>query len=459
MGFLGGSRPTDDVSLLGACAMKSQSDPVKLPGLDSIIRGFLYVYCFSLPFKPLLFVERAGIIILVCLVVLWCLLRKRCLPVPLQIALPVIAFAVWIGITIPWAAFPGYSLGELGKFARDIFVLSAAIVFFRDPRDLKRLLQSMVASLVVMSVLGIGEFILSPPGSGLFWLSSFRAGSVVGGNMWLSSYLLILIPIAAVLAFYTQRLVARILYGFAAALGLACLLLSFSSAGILAVIAQGFMAGWVLRQWKIMVAMGVLSACLLAGALAYNYSLDQQIKNEETSLDPRLLGEYRWRGGTLQEYNLRARLNIWTFGLRKLGEHPLVGVGFGKETFDWVYGKEARQLHEDGHHPMPGGTHNTFLDLAIGIGLPGLVLFIVLLVAITRMAVNTYRVAACPMSQAVSLAVSTIVVGTAVRNFFDHMFAGHIAILFWIAVAACCIVALWRQDQGQCEESGSQQPL
>ena len=457
MSFLGGSRQTDDVSSAGICGTKMPILSImKLPSLDSIIRGLFCVYCFSLPFKALLFVERMGFIILVCLVALWCLLRKRCLAIPLQIALPVVVFIGWISMTIPWAVFPWYSLGELGKVVHDIFVLSVVIIFFRESSDLKWLLQVMVGSLVAMSILGIGEFILSPPGSGSAWSSSFRAGSAVGGNMWLSSYLLILIPIAGCLAFYTQQLMARIFYGSAAVLGLVCMVLSFSSAGILAVLVEGVMAGLVSRQRRVSVAMGVLSVCLLGGTFAYKYSLDQQIKNEDASIDSRLRREYQSRGGTVQEYNLRARLNILTFGLRKLGEHPLVGAGFGKNTFDWVYGEEARQLHDEVSHPMPGGTHNVFLDLALGIGLPGLVIFIWLLTAITRMAVSTYRVATCPLSQAVALAVSTIVVGTAVRDFFDHMFAGNIAILFWVAVATCCVVALRLQDQGQREEAGLQ---
>ena len=455
MNILGGSsRQADDVSLAGICGTTTPTLGImKLSSLDNIIRGIFYVYCFSLPFKSLLFVERIGFIILTCLVIVWCLLRKRFLVIPLQIALPVSVFIGWIGITIPWAAFPGYSLGELEKFVHDIFVLSVVIMFFREPSDLRRLLQSMVVSLVAMSMLGIGEFILSPPGSSSAWSSSFRAGSAVGGNMWLSSYLLILIPIASCLAFYTQQFRARILYGSAAVLGLTCMLLSFSSAGIVAVIIQGFMAGMVLRQWRVIVAMSVLSVCLLGGAFAYKYSLDRQIKNEDASISPRLRAEYQERDGTVQEYNLRARLNILTFGLRELGAHPLVGVGFGKNTFDWVYGKKTRQLH-DMSHPMPGGTHNTFLDLALGIGLPGVAIFIWLLIAITRMAISTYRAATCPLSQAVALAVSTIVVGIAVRNFFDHMFAGNIAILFWVAVATCCVVALWHQEPGQREEAG-----
>ena len=108
MVFLSGSsRQADDVSPAGICGttMPNRST-IKLSGLDNIIRGIFYVYCFSLPFKSLLFVERIGFIILVCLVVLWCLLRKRYLTIPAEIALPLIVFVGWIGITIPWAAFP-----------------------------------------------------------------------------------------------------------------------------------------------------------------------------------------------------------------------------------------------------------------------------------------------------------------------------------------------------------------
>ena len=94
-----------------------------LPNLDTIIRGLLYVYIFSLPFRHLLFVERNGFIILVVLLLVWCVVNQRHFFTRTPVDVPLIALVAWIAVTIPF----GFSFLQLQRIrqafaARDDFL-------------------------------------------------------------------------------------------------------------------------------------------------------------------------------------------------------------------------------------------------------------------------------------------------------------------------------------------------
>jgi O-antigen ligase len=89
-----------------------------------------------------------------------------------------------------------------------------------------------------------------------------------------------------------------------------------------------------------------------------------------------------------------------------------------------------------GHAPiLQAGTHNIFLDLAFGVGLPGLVLFLWLMQRIIVHAFARFRHADDPMAQALMLGVGISVIGLVVRLFFDQMLVGTLALQFWVMVA------------------------
>src|SRR5437879_713175 len=176
-----------------------------LPNLEKIIRGLVYVYAFSLPFKDLLFVERNGLIILLTLVGLWCFLRGRIFLVRIPIAIPLLVFVSWVALTVPAATFPLYSLGELGKFLRDVAIFFVVLNFFRDCSRQNLLLQVMLASILLFGTYGIVE---------LFTMSIYKdkIDALVGGNMWLSAYLVLLIPVGISLTYWESKLETRLFY-------------------------------------------------------------------------------------------------------------------------------------------------------------------------------------------------------------------------------------------------------
>ena len=78
----------------------------RVPYFDTIIRVVLAVYIAVLPFKPLLIVERNGFILLLGLLLGWCAINRRLFYSRTPYDMLLLAFVVWVGLTIPFSVAP-----------------------------------------------------------------------------------------------------------------------------------------------------------------------------------------------------------------------------------------------------------------------------------------------------------------------------------------------------------------
>ena len=148
---------------------------------------------------------------------------------------------------------------------------------------------------------------------------------------------------------------------------------------------------------------------------------------------------------TLDPWTWHARLKTWGLGLQQSLENPVVGIGFGNDIFTKAYATEIEADKDKGpvEKVLPA-LHNTFAMVLMGSGVPALVLFVSILVG------SVYQLGLGAklrdQSQKVSdglqngymvlrTAIALAVIGFAVRNLFDYMFAGSLASLFWILLA------------------------
>src|SRR6185295_6229019 len=99
---------------------------------DAIVRVVLAVYIAVLPFKTLLVVERNGFLLLLGLLVVWCAINRRLFYSRTPYDIPLLAFVVWVGLTIPFSVAPSYSLLEYGKLLQHMVVFYAVIYFFKE---------------------------------------------------------------------------------------------------------------------------------------------------------------------------------------------------------------------------------------------------------------------------------------------------------------------------------------
>jgi O-antigen ligase len=401
---------------------------------DATIRLVLLVYVATLPFKKLLVVERHGFLVLIGLLVVWCVARKRFFYRRTPYDLWLLAFVLWVGLTIPFAAFPSYSFKEYGKLLQGMTVLYAVVWFLADGQSRKTLLLVLGTSLFLVSAYGLTQFNVANPQA---IVSSFPA------EVWLTTFLVMTLPYALAAAYGDHVSGMRWSGAVLSVTATACLLSTQSRAGLIALATELAVMAWVMRtalaKWTAgAVTLGLVLVVLLAVWLKSPGSAGTQ---------PAVQSSIPVKTGVA---TIVHRLDIWKFTLSEIGEHWLVGVGYGGQTYSMLYGDDAETV-APGHAAVKAqGAHNILLYLALHVGVAGMALFLGFYVSLVRTTAKAYRAATDGWSRLVLAGTVGSMVGLFVRLQFDQMLVGALAVLFWVLVGMS-ILALppWDSHGGE----------
>jgi len=311
--------------------------------------------------------------------------------------------------------------------------------FFQDRLCRIRLHAVLMGAICVISVYGLFEFKdfigARPPDVDLLYVGSF-----MGAEVWLTTYLVMLLPVVFALALFEQGGWFKTFYAGTTLLSILCLLSTFSRASALALLCELWVLGWLTRRKVVFMTAALVSLFVIViGILLIQQSPTPTIPG--TTIP----------GVKATEDSLKHRLDIWTFTTGKIFDHPILGIGYGKDNFRLVYGQSPNEEVQPGHLPvLQAGTHNTFLDIALGTGIPGLLLFVWVIQRISSRGLTNFRQTVVPFDKAISLGVVVGIVGLVVRLCFDHMLIGTLAVLFWILVAMA-MLAHSTADQTQAQ--------
>ncbi|MDR1398199.1 MAG: O-antigen ligase family protein [Desulfarculales bacterium] len=124
-------------------------------------------------------------------------------------------------------------------------------------------------------------------------------------------------------------------------------------------------------------------------------------------------------------------LTVWSFSWDYLTEHPWQGIGYGRYNFERAFPEFM-----EGKNPLLGHTHNTFVDLAVQLGLQGLAVFIIFLAFIFKTIRPPFPPAPGDLPACFRLAVCLMFLIFMVRNSTDNLFVGSSAEFFWALTAA-----------------------
>ena len=141
---------------------------------------------------------------------------------------------------------------------------------------------------------------------------------------------------------------------------------------------------------------------------------------------------------TVAAKTVDTRLMVWTIGLGEAAAHPMVGIGYGNNSFVKKFPEYSveKQDHLPERERIIPAMHNTFLMVTLGSGIPALLFFTWIFVALVRRLIpipwavdrgDTYTV--------IAAGIGLAVIGLAVRNLFDYMFMGSLAHIFWLLAA------------------------
>ena len=284
-----------------------------------------------------------------------------------------IAFFGWAVLSLLWAPQTGTALESLSRYAPNILLLPIAYTAVRTRRDLMLVLAAIVFGAVLAASFGV----LQPPEAGEVG-EGLRATGTVGDPNELAAFLLAGLAVAAGFALgRAHSPPVRLGAAIAVPLCAAGIFLSLSRGGLLA-LAVMLIAGTVLAgRWRLAVA-GLLVAIALGGAFYFTTLAPLPARERVTTAN----------GGS-------GRSDLWTVGLRMVKADPVTGVGVGNfqaESANFTLQPGTIVRADLIFSSAPKVTHNTYLEIAAEMGLPGLLLFLAIVGSSLSCALKAARV-------------------------------------------------------------------
>lgn len=375
------------------------------------------VACSS--FFPLLFrYQEHTVIILIVLCLGMCAVEKESPWIRNPLDLPLWLFMLWVLCTVPFATDPAYSFAEWKKFVAQAGVLYWSLLVLarcRSERLPRQILWALVAGASLVAGYALVEFFER----GGTWRDRYVRAQVFGSDYnWLSTYMVVAIPVAGSLLILGRLAWIRATGGVALALAGAAQIFSYTRGGWLGHAAQGVTLALMIGGRRL--ALGVLGLLAVVGAGLV------------------VASQSGFQTDTVAAKTVDTRLMVWTIGLGEAAAHPMVGIGYGNNSFVKKFPEYSveKQDHLPERERIIPAMHNTFLMVTLGSGIPALLFFTWIFVALVRRLIpipwavdrgDTYTV--------IAAGIGLAVIGLAVRNLFDYMFMGSLAHIFWLLAA------------------------
>lgn len=286
----------------------------------------------------------------------------------------VLALVSWAVLTIPLSYWPGGSVSALtDHFLKAIaFFWLIATVITSGPR-LRMFLWLLVLASLPLSVTALqnfasGSFLQTPDGAAPRIAGYTTAGSGLAANPNdLALMINLLIPFAGALAITSRRILARLIAAAALLLGVAGVIVTFSRAGFLTLVAMGLVALLALGRRRPVVLLAVVGV-LIAGSTMLPQGYFERLSTiTDIASD---------RTGSAQ-----GRWNDALVAMEVAARNPITGVGLDQNVLalNQERGATWREVH------------NVYLQYAVDLGLPGLALFLALFVSLFRTAGRVRR--------------------------------------------------------------------
>ncbi len=328
--------------------------------------------------------------------------RERRMPLRSHAATYLIGLVVWAALTVPGALNQGTAFQAWTELARTVamsFVIAASV---RTARDVERVAVVYFGVTVVYAAVVLSRFQLGADTWRLGRLYYYDANDM-------ATLIVTAMPLGLYFVLGQRRLVVRA-FALAGLAALAvCLIRSGSRGGLLAFL---FVAAFVLLRVTTIPARSRLAGLVLILVILAATASDQYWAQMQTIVHPK------------QDYNLTSeegRLKVWTRGIAYIADEPVFGVGVNNfHVAEGTISPLAR-LQEHGIGVRWGAAHNSYIQVASELGIPGFLLFMgVLWTAFASLRRVARRGRGVPTDDASRLAQSLLaaLVGFVVGAFF-----------------------------------------
>ena len=342
---------------------------------------------------------------------------------------PILLFLAWSLLMVVFAADPQYSFAEWRKALPRFLIFWFVVNVIRTKRQFRTVLFAISVGFGVLCLLEVAYYFYQGNSALDFSLSGeTRAGGLTGSSQWLSTYLILGVPLVWFGVGNKEMRGRRMTYILIAGVMIAAIVVVHTRATWLAliVVMAVFFVCKILRNfWQV---VGVIGAVFLILALSF-FSVKRPLVLTESQV--------------ANPATMQLRLNTWSFAFERILEQPalaLTGVGYGKHSFQKAYPDLGAEFHTH--------IHNMFLAQAIQLGIPGLVLFVWIFWVVLKKTFQGFQDFPNTYVGMFSLAIFLATIGLMVRNVFDNMFVGSIVYVFCLLIGLLSVLQSLNELEG-----------
>ena len=281
------------------------------------------------------------------------------------------AYSMWALASGLWTVSLSATASQLASLAIALVYMLAFAGWLSSRLDLKRTL-----AVVAIAALGVGLFAILAFIRGSLDVKQGRISGGTGDPNFFAAYQVVAIPLVLVLAGEVRRRWLRVGLYATAVVVIGSTLTTLSRGGLIALgaiviltLALPSRTLFRSRGQKALVAVAVL----LAAALGFEAL--------SGSFVPRLDSLLSEGGGT-------GRLILWQGALTGFKEHPLTGLGYGAyqtASDNLIFRTPGVSVQSYDLHPAGEVAHSAYLGTAAELGIPGLILFLGVLISTGRL--------------------------------------------------------------------------
>lgn len=347
-------------------------------------------------------------------------------------ALGLLALAI---VSCCFSAHKGYSIQETLRLGAGVIVYFIVAYQFRRSEQLAWLVYTLLIASAGAAVIGFVQFGLN---------SKEFATGVFGDHQLLGSFLVLMLPLCIVIAITDTYPKGQLIGQISAVLTGTCLLLAHSR------------SAWIAAAGALVVLVAL--AVFVAVSAANNKSVRKGFAQNKHNLlvpvlmlavvsvlflvaSPQTLPIFQ-RAQTLKAVSAdstwQVRVAAWRGALEMVRQHPVTGVGIGLYPyFQHQYTHMGMALNQIGGAPSLGEqAHNVYLQTAAELGIPGLVLFVSVLVTFWVSAIVRLRTMENGLRRTVLIGVVASTVAAAIDGISSPSWQlPQVSVFLWIMLA------------------------
>ena len=419
----------------------------------------LYLLVAYLPFSKLLAGDFGGAVMalnltnLLFVVIIMCFVANAATEghprfEPNRLHLPVILFALWGFFSLVYSCMTQgswYRLQAIAAYKRWMDPLLIYFLFFhivRDRRRWKAVTIILMVGVTIAALMAIRDYMTQTGGS----LEHSRVGGISDQPNVLGAFFVYYMFLFA--GFWFERLRRPKAWSFLIPFALCFrgIMVTFSRGAYLA-FAQGLLGlTFFKNKLLFMLAVAALIVAVLNPAVlpkGIQYRLQTTFR-DQTQITDVYETEH-------PEHHLDTssgtRLILWRGAIQMIGDYPWMGVGLGR--FPSRIGE-----YTPAHLSMDA--HNTYLVTAAELGIPALVLFLLVLLAVFRVTSFVHKRQSDPFIRATALGFLGGLSGLLMANMFgSRMNTTEVSGYFWILAALMARAAVWTREELAAEQAPS----